>query len=219
MKLALPALLLTLAATPALAYTPERAGMMVDAIRTNGCAMTGEQAPAALGPLGLEPAEVQAFVDTLYAAGLVTLSEDMATLNLAPMLCEAEGDAAMAMIVQAFQAQEARIERWLPDFAPERGAQLVATLRGEDCVLTDARAQDILPPLGFTPVEVRDIVAVMIDGEMASVTEDGAELRLSDSVCSGDPEADAPAFATLISTWDERHPSEPGAAVEPGADQ
>jgi hypothetical protein len=205
-KLALPALLLTLAAAPASAFTPERAGMMVDAIRANGCAMSGAEAPEALGPIGLEPVEVQAFVDTLYAAGLVSLSDDMQTLNLTPLLCEAEGDAAMAMIVQAFEAQEAQIERWLPEFSPERGAELIAALRDTDCMLTDERAQEVLPPLGFTPVEVRDIVAVMVDGELASVSDDGAELRLSESVCAGDPAADAAALATLIATWEERHP-------------
>lgn len=219
MRLAATALIAALAATPALGFTPERAGMMVDAIRANGCAMTGEQAPGALGPIGLEPMEVQAFVDTLYAAGLVTLSEDMQTLSLVPQLCEAEGDTAMAMIVEAFQAQETRIERWTPDFEPARGALLIATLRGDDCLLTDARAEEILPAQGFTPVEVRDIVAVMIDGEMASVSEDGAELRLSESVCAGDPAADAPALATLIATWEERHPSDTEAVTEQGADQ
>ena len=219
MRLAATALIAALAASPALAFTPERAGMMVDAIRTNGCAMTGEQAPEALGPLGLDPVEVQAFVDTLYGAGLVSLSEDMQILNLAPILCEAEGEAAMTMIVEAFAAQETRIERWLPDFAPERGAELIVALRGVDCTLTDERAQAILPPLGFTPVEVRDIVTVMVDGEMASVTEDGSEMRLSDSVCAGDPAADAPALATLIATWEERHPSDTEAVIEQGADQ
>ena len=212
------ALAAVLLASPALGFTPERAGMMVDALRANDCAMTGEQAPEALGPLGLEPAEVQVFVDTLYAAGLVTLSSDMQTLSLAPMLCEAEGETAMAMIVQAFAAQEAQIERWLPEFAPERGAELVATLRGADCLLTDTRAQEILPPLGFTPVEVRDIVAVLVDGGMAGVSEDGAELRLSDEVCAGDPAADAPAIATLIATWEERHPL-PDTIPEEGASE
>ena len=219
MKFALPALIAALAASPALGFTPERAGLMVDAIRTNGCAMSGDEAPEALGPLGLDPVEVQAFVDTLYGAGLVSLTEDMQILNLAPILCEAEGDTAMAMIVEAFAAQETRIERWIPDFAPERGAEFIGALRGVDCTLTDARAQEILPPMGFTPVEVRDIVTVMVDGGMASVTDDGSELRLDASVCGGDPASDAPALATLVATWEERHPSDAEAVIEQGADQ
>lgn len=208
MRLISATLAATLLAGPALGFTPERAGILVDALRANDCAMSGAEAPEALGPLGLDPMEVQTFVDTLFGAGLVTLSDDMETLSLVPMLCEAEGEASMAMIVQAFAAQEAQIERWLPEFAPERGAELVAALRGADCVLSDERARELLPPLGFTPVEVRDIVAVMVDGEMAAVSEDGAELSLTESVCAGDPAADAPAFATLIATWEERHPLE-----------
>ena len=216
MNLRLPALLSTLllAAAPVAAFTPERAGIFVDAIRANDCAMHGDEAAGTLGPLGLEPVEVQAFVDTLFSAGLVSLSEDMATLSLGPALCEAEGEAAMAMIVEAFAAQEPSIEPWLPDFAPERGAELIALIRTEECRLTDARAQELLPEHGFTPIETRDIVAVLTDGALAEVTEDGTELVLTEAGCSGAPEQDAPTLATLIDSWAERHPA-PEIVFEP----
>ncbi|MCA2010916.1 hypothetical protein [Pararhodobacter sp. CCB-MM2] len=217
MNYRVPALMMTLmlAAAPASAFTPERAGLLVDAIRANDCAMHGDEAGAALGPLGLEPVEVQAFVDTLYGAGLVTLSEDMATLRLAPMLCEAEAEASMAMIVEAFAAQEPSIEPWLPEFTPARGAELIAAIRAEDCTLSDARAQEMLPGLGFTPIETRDIVAVLVDGEMAGVNDDGSELVLADATCDSTPEADAEALAALIDSWAERHPT-PEVVIEQG---
>jgi len=215
---AAPALMaaLLLVSAPAAAFTPERAGLMVDAIRASGCALHGDQAEAALGPLGLEPVEVQAFVDTLFDAGLVSLSDDMNTLSLAPVLCDAAPGAGMAMIVEAFVAGEARIERWIPDFAPERGAALLAALRAEDCVLTDERAQIVLPPLGFTPVETRDVVAVLIDGDLALVSGDGAELRLSETACAADPASDTAALTALLVSWEARHP-ETGIVIEEGA--
>mgnify|MGYP001243263627 FL=1 len=217
-----PALLLALlgsvVAAPALAFTPERAGLMVDAMRALDCSMNGEQAEASLAPLGLEGIEVQAFVDTLFGAGLVSLSEDMTVLSLVPMLCAAGPEESMAMIVEAFEAQESSIERWRPDFTPERGAELIATLRGLDCVLTEERAQEVLPPLGFTPVETRDIVAVLVDGTLAEVAEDGTALSLTESVCAADPSMDAPALQALLASWDERHPA-PEIVIEQGADQ
>ncbi|MBN8291611.1 hypothetical protein JI664_06525 [Rhodobacter sp. NTK016B] len=201
----LAASLSLLAALPAAAFTPERAGIFVDALRTNGCAMHASEAEAALSPLELDPVEVQAFVDTFFAAGLVGLSDDNETLTLAPVLCEAEGDAAMEIIVEAFARQEASLEPWVPEFEPERGAELIAAIREQDCTLTDEAAQTSLPPLGFTPVSTRDIVAVLLDGELATVSDDGTELQLSDDLCNGDPAEDAPTLAALMATWNERH--------------
>ncbi|PWE30899.1 hypothetical protein [Pararhodobacter marinus] len=207
------------AAVPAAAFTPERAGIFVDALRGNGCAMHADEAEAALSPLELDPVEVQAFVDTFFSAGLVSLSEDNQTLTLAPVLCEAEGDAAMEIIVEAFARQEPTLEPWVPDFDPERGAELIAAIRAQDCALTDAAAQTELPPLGFTPVSTRDIVAVLLDGELASVSEDGTELRLSDTLCNADPAQDAPTLAALIASWNERQamPEMPPMPAQDGA--
>lgn len=212
MNTAAPALMLALLAAPAAAFTPERAGLMVDAVRAAGCALHGDQAGGVLAPLGLEPVEVQTFVDTLYAAGLVGLSSDMAVLTLAPVLCDAGVEAGMAMIVEAFAAQEPRVERWTPDFAPERGAELLAVVRAESCLLTDARAQAVLPPLGFTPIETRDVVTVLVDGGLATVDEAGSALRLADDLCAADPAGDAPALAALLAAWPETHP-DPGVTV------
>ena len=218
MKFAAPVLILSLLAAPALAFTPDRAALMVGAIRANDCALSSEQAGDALSPLGLDAVEVQAFVDTLYGAGLVSISADMSVLSLQPILCNADEDASLAMITQAFAAQETSIERWVPAFEPARGAELIATLRGLDCVLTEDAAQEVLPPLGFTPIETRDIVAVLVDGDLASVTDDGTELRLTEATCAADPATDAPALAALLADWEETHPA-PEVVIEERASE
>jgi len=105
------ALGLCLVAAPALAFTPERAALMVDAVRANGCMMTGDQAEGMLAPLGLGGDEVQAFVDTLFGGALITLSEDFDTLTLSEALCAVEGDESLALITAAFVAQEAEESR------------------------------------------------------------------------------------------------------------
>lgn len=211
--LAAPVLAVCLLATPALAFTPERAGMMVDAVRANGCQMAGEEAPGALEPLGLEAVEVQAFVDLLYEADLVTISDDMQTLRLSEPLCTAQGDAAMAMIVTAFEGQEAELRPWTPDFEPARGAELVAVLRGNDCGMTDQQAGEMLPGLGFDPVITRDIVTLMLETELASVSDDGAAVMLSESLCAAAPDGDAAALEAALAEWTARH-SEPAGGSE-----
>lgn len=208
MKHALPALALTLAtvAAPALGFTPERAAVMVDALRGQGCTLHGDQAETVLAPLGLEAVEVQVFVDTLYGAGLVTLSDDQMVLSLSEALCAAEGEASLAMITEAFAEQEAALTAWRPEFSPELGASFSAAVREGGCALTDENAADVLMPLGISPAQSRAIVTVLVDGGLASVTEDAQVFTLSEAFCAADPAGDASAFAALLAAWDETHP-------------
>ncbi|WP_323036509.1 hypothetical protein [Pararhodobacter sp.] len=203
MRRAAPILIASLLAAPALAFTPERAGIMVDAVRANGCTMAGSEAPGALEPLGLESVEVQTFVDVLFNAELVTLSEDMQTLSLSEALCASEGDAAMAMIVTAFEAGETDLRPWQPEFAPERGAALVAILRANDCTMTDQQAGEILPDQGFDPVITRDIVTLMLETDLATVSDDGQSVGLSPVLCAADPATDTATIAQALTAWTE----------------
>lgn len=196
-----------LAASPALAFTPDRAAMMVDAVRANGCAMTGEQAEGALAPLGLDGIEVQMFVDTLFGAGLVTMSDDMEELRLSEALCAATGEESLALIVGAFEMQDTALEAWRPTFTPERGAEFIAALRGAGCSLTEAGAAEVLVPLGFTPEESRDVVTVLIESEMAGIDDEGVALTLSEALCAADPATDTPTLAAILAAWDETHPA------------
>lgn len=210
MKFAAPFLIASLLAAPALAFTPERAGIMVDAVRANGCSMAGSDAPGALEPLGLDAMEVQTFVDVLYQAELVTLSEDMQTLQLSEALCAVDGDAAMALIVTAFEASETELVPWSPEFEPARGAELVAIIRNNDCGMSDQQAGEMLPDLGFDPGITRDIVTLMLETDLATVAEDGMSVALIPMLCDADPAGDADVLAQALAAWNE------GNAVEAG---
>lgn len=196
-----PVVALLLLAAPAAAFSPDRAALMVDAVRANGCAMTADEAAAQLAPLGLDPVEVQAFVDTLYGAGLVTISDDNDRLMLSQDLCDAAAADSLALIEAAFDAQTFDLERWEPRFAPETGAAMLGALRAADCTLTDAIAAEVLPPLGIDPSTSRDIVAVLIETGQAGVDDAGVTLTLFDPLCSADPSGDLTAIAAALDAW------------------
>lgn len=212
------ALALTLAAIPALAFTPDRAALMVDAVRANGCSLTGEQAEGALAPLGLDGIEVQSFVDTLFAAELVTISDDEETLSLSAGLCAATDAEALAMITAAFEAEESSIEPWRPEFTATRGAEYTRAIRAAGCSLSESNAADVLMPLGFTPTESRDIASLLLDSGHAVAVDDGQRFSLSSEFCAADPAGDEAVIAALLDGWDD-DPSDIDIHFERGADQ
>jgi len=204
-----------LLAHPAAAFTPERAAIMVDAIRDNGCRMEGTEAPAALEPLGLDSIEVQSFVDILYSADLVSISDDQQTLILADPLCVAQGDAALALITTAFEGQETTLEPWRPDFPPERGAALIGIVRSNGCGLTEEQAGQLLPGEGFDPVLTRDIVSVLLDTDMASFNPENGSIQLSEMLCTAETAGDLTAMTDAVAVWIETNvPPVEGAADE-----
>lgn len=172
-------------------FTPERAGLFVDALRDNGCAMTTEEAPVLLPPLGLAPDEVQQFVDLLFLADLVTLSDDMAVLSLTDPLCVADAEAQQAMIEAAYDVPEAVLEPWIPAFSPDEGAALIGAVRDNGCAMSDAEAGVILAQAGMSPTLTRDIAAVLLEFGLASVGEDAQSFVLSDALCAADAAEDA----------------------------
>lgn len=206
MRLAAAPILALAFAVPALAFTPDRAAMMVDAVRANGCAMAGDEAQGALAPLGLDALEVHSFVDTLFGAGLVALSEDGNVLRLTEPLCAADPEAALAMIEGAFEAAEPQLTRWVPDFAPERGATLIGAVRDAGCSLSDAEAEDVLPPLGFSPVEARDIVTLLVETGQAQIDATGSAMMLDAALCAAEAEGDTEAVIAMIAAWHADNP-------------
>ncbi len=208
MRLAAPLAVIALTAglsAPAAAFSPERAAILVDAVRDNGCEMAGQQAPAALEPLGLDAIEVQSFVDILYGAELVRVSDDLEHLILSEQLCTAQGSDSMALIVSAFASQEATLQPWEPDFTPARGAEFVAVLRDNDCGMSDAQAGDILPGHGFSPEISRDIVTVMLEGGLADLSEDASQVNLSAPLCAADPVDDSATLEAALAAWHLAH--------------
>lgn len=211
-RLALPLVLML--ASPAAAFTPDRAGLMVDAVRANGCVLDSADAERILSPLGLEGMEVQSFIDILFSAGLVALLENNTILSLPEPLCSIAPEASMAIIEEAFAAQAPELTPWTPTFTPERGAQLVGVVRAEGCTLSDARAGEVLPPLAFTPVEARDIVSTLVEMEHAGVAEDGSSMVLSDALCAADPAGDVAFVEAMIVAWFEANPTDEPAPAD-----
>lgn len=213
----LPALLLAALASPAWAETPERAMILIDAIRANDCAMTEAEANAALPALGLMQQETQGFIDLLFRAGLAEYSEERQALILPEAFCAASPEDALAQVTAAFDAPAISLEPWVPDFAPERGALLIGALRVNDCSMSETEAGEILSGLGLEMTETRDIAGVLAETGLAVISSDGNVLSLSDMVCSADPAGDAALAAEALASFRAAEPEMPAMpAVDPG---
>lgn len=180
---------LTLAA-PVWADTPERAALLVEAMRDNGCAMTGDEADAILPGMGLSIDEVDAAISVLYPAGLVTLSEDGEALVLSDALCAADATQSLTLITGAFDAAPV-MEPWSPQITGAEGAALIGALRDNDCALSEQEAGETLPALGLDMITTRDTVAVLLQAGAVTLSEDGGTLRLSETVCTMEADGDA----------------------------
>lgn len=204
MRHILAALLLTLA-LPALADTPERAALLVDAMRDNGCAMTGDEADAVLPGLGLDVFEVELAISVLFPAALVELSEDGEALVLASSLCEADSAQSLTLISEAFDAAP-MLEPWSPQISPEQGAALIGALRDNGCALSEDQAGSVLPALGLDMALTRDAVAVLMDAGTVGLNEDGTILRLDEAVCAADSAGDVELMTLALDDFDAMAP-------------
>lgn len=217
MKRLLYPLCLSLLATPVAAFTPERAEIMVGAVRAESCTLNGDRAGDVFAPLGLDPMEVQSFVDLLFEAGLVSISESGEELSLSDALCAADSVASLEMLTDAFAASEqAALEPWRPEVSPEQGAIMVGAIRENACQMSDEDAARLLPGLGFTPQTARDVAAVLISGELASVSEDSGVFALSAAFCAADPAQDTHTLAALIASWNDESPADAESAAQDG---
>lgn len=198
---AFPALVaaLVLAVGPALAATPDRLALFVDALRDNGCSMTEAEADAQLPALGLTIPEVVEAVTLLSLVEAAVFTEAGA-LVLAPDWCEG---ADSLTLIEAALADAPDLEPWEPAFTPEQGAVFVAAVRDNGCTMTEDQAGDILPPLGLTMTVTRDVVNVMFAGGLAAIAPDGT-LMLSPMLCEGDAAADAETLRSAREDFLER---------------
>jgi hypothetical protein len=76
---------------------------------------------------------------------------------------------------------------------PERAALLIATIRANDCAMTEDEAADSLPGLGYDMTESQAIVSVLLSAGLVGFDND--RLILDDALCAGDPAEDAAVFA------------------------
>jgi len=196
----LPAALSLVLAAPALADTPERAAIFIEAMRDNGCVMTGAEADAVLPGLGLSVAEVEAAISVLYPAQLVALSEDGESLLVSEALCAADAGRSLTLITDAFESVPL-LEPWSPQVSPEQGAALIAGLRDNGCAMTEGEAAGRLPALGLDMAATRDAVGLLLDAGVVSLSEDGGTLRLDAAVCAADPDEDEALFARALADF------------------
>lgn len=210
----LPALVLAALASPALAQTPERAMILVDAVRANDCAMTEAEANAVLPTLGLSMPEAQGFIDLLFRAGLAEYSEERQALILPEPFCAASAEDALAQLTAAYDEPSITLVPWTPEFAPERAALLIGALRDNDCAMNEIEAGEILSALGLEVTETRDIAGVLAETGLAVISSDGNVLSLSDMVCTADPAGDSALATEALATFRAAAPEVP--AADPG---
>jgi len=210
----LSAFLLFALAAPALAETPERAMIFVEAVRANDCAMTEAEANQVLPGLGLGMDEVQGFIDLMFRAGLADYDEERQAVVMPSAFCAASPEDALAQITAAFDEPAMSLLPWMPDFEPARGALLIGALRDNDCTMTGTEADEILPRLGLERTETRDIAGVLLEAGYAVISSGGDVLSLSDAVCAADPGDDALIAAEALAAFASAAPMSP--AADPG---
>jgi len=167
-------------------------GVLIEAIRAGGCAMTEAEAEVVLAPLGVSNPEVLAVVEAMVAAGEAVLAKDRGTLTLTPVVC-AGGDAAAGGPLSA----------------------LVAAAGMQGCALTMPEAAAALRGQGTSKAEI----AALVDGlvERGEAAREGALVRLDPSLCErgmpGSPAMDVRRRVGAAEWVEARLAAEPGCAL------
>jgi hypothetical protein len=162
----------------------------VNVVRANDCAITEAQAEALLPAAGLDFDDARAAAALLNRGPLFTIDGDGETLRLVADLCAADAATTLALLTAAAEAPDRVQVLSLQDrIDPDAGARLVGAIRAEGCALTEARADAVLPPLGFQPETVQDLVALMLDAGLAGL-DASTGLSLSATLCAADPAGD-----------------------------
>lgn len=197
-------LVAALAAWPVVAQgpdpVPEATVGFVAAVRANGCAMTEAEAQAQLPAVGLTMTDAQVAAALMNRGPLFSIDADGETLRLVPDLCAADDGATRALLAAAAAAPD-RLEILTLDERVDTAlaAQLIGAVRAEGCTMTDARAEVVLPGLGFDPETVQDLVGAMLRGGLADLaTSGGPALTLSAALCAADPAQDSAAFEAVL---------------------
>lgn len=84
---------------------------------------------------------------------------------------------------------------------PDRAAAFIDALRGNDCAMSEAEADTLLPPLGFVQSETMEIVEVLMGAGLAGLSDDFTTLELDAALCAASPDDDAATFAEALDSF------------------
>jgi hypothetical protein len=176
---------------------PPSAVTFVQAVQANGCAMSDAEAEEQLPPLGLSVPDVHRALEMVFAGGGAAVdAPDRFTLS--PEWCAGDAAALLAAVVR----DGAQLEPWAPEFTPEEGVAVVSALRANACTMTEAEAETQFPPLGLSPVVVRDVSAILLQGGLAEF-QPGTGLMLEAGFCAADPADDGATIAQALAAFME----------------
>ncbi len=189
-------------AAPAAAVTPERAALVIGAIRDYGCRMDEEPADRLFDPMGIPRSDTADIVAVLESAGLASVSPDGGTVTLSQELCAADP----AEDAATYAAAEAAAEAADGGEPAERAARFIAAVRDNGCAMTETEAATGLAAMGFTADETVGYVEVLLEAGLVTLSDDFQQLRLAEALCAADPAADAAAFATALAAFEAARP-------------
>lgn len=148
------------------------------ALADNNCAMTTQEAPALLGRVGVEMAEVRLLMEKMLRMSEVRLSEDEKAVYLEQSLCDTfkglSGD----------MAASAPTPKAAPRNAEQLRSDFLAYMASVGCSMSRGDSHRLLPAAGFNAKEMRPVIAKMVaDGEAAMDIETDS-LKINKELCA-----------------------------------
>lgn len=144
----------------------------------NNCAMTTQEAPAMLGRVGVEMAEVRLLMEKMLRMSEVRLSKDEKAVYLEQGLCDTYRGLSGTM------AASAPMPKTAPRSAEKLRSDFLAYMATVGCVMSRGQSHQMLPAAGFTAKELRPVIARMVaDGEAIMNVEDDS-LTINKELCA-----------------------------------
>ena len=152
------------------------------ALADNGCSMSNAEASALLPRVGIQMAEVNMLMHRMTAMSEVRISPDGERVTLESGLCEAFAGLSSRMVSQddAAAAKGAQAGR---RSGQELRAAFLSFMGAHDCRMTRSDSQVQLPAAGFTPQELRPVIAGMLKTGEARMEPSDDSLVISQELC------------------------------------
>ncbi|MDT8327354.1 MAG: hypothetical protein RQ750_08230 [Roseovarius sp.] len=142
------------------------------ALADNDCVMTTEQAPALLGRVGVEMAEVRLLMEKMLGMSEVRLSEDETAVYLEQSLCD------------TFKGLSGDMVKVAPRSAGQLRQGFLAFMAAEGCSMTRGKADNKLPAAGFSVKEMRPVIGGMLAAGEAVMDTDADTLTINKELCA-----------------------------------